>query len=229
MAVGRLPCACSRHEQGIVSPEDSLHCQQHRGLADPPPRRPGQALHGPAEVLPTQGVSQGWHPLSPSPWQHPAQGNGSGRLSSEFYIKSIEADIYSECTIAVAARAEPCSPSPPSGARATRLWAAHLPPACSGSLGGPGSAHGQYPWEHPPLTFPSGSQMLLLGQGVRVGQGTGTEHSRDQPLAVCPGRGYVATLMRCGARRRRTMRGPVLLCRCCGEPWRQKGLSSSHR
>lgn len=219
-----VACACSMHEQGIASPKDSLHCQQHRGLAEPPPPpRPGSA--GTCSSAADSGCFTGLAPPLPIPMTAACTGQWY-RLSSEFYIKSIEAGIYSECTMAVAARAEPCSPR---GARATKLWAEHLPPACSGPLGGPGSAQGQNPWEHPPPMFPSGSQMVLLGQGVRGRQGTGTGHSRDQPLAVCPGRDYVATLMRCGARRRRTMRGPVLLCRCCGEPWKQKGLSSSHR
>lgn len=59
--------ACSRHEQGIVSPEDILHCLQHRGLAEPP----GWALWGPAAVPLTRGVSQGWYnPTIPSPQCH---------------------------------------------------------------------------------------------------------------------------------------------------------------
>lgn len=84
---------------------------------------------------------------------------------------------------------------------------------------------------------PSPGMGVRESSGTQWGQGTGTGHGRHQPLllpcerlgTVCPSRDYVETLMRCWARRRRTMRRAGLLRRCWGELWRQKGLSSSHR
>lgn len=63
---------------------------------------------------------------------------------------------------------------------------------------------------------PRGAQ----AQGTAGTPGLGTVH---------PSRGYVETLMRCGARRRRRMRRAGLLCRCWQGLKRQRGLNSSHR